>query len=310
MRSSSNIIKPNSASTAQCAWEPPEINPLPGTSRSVEVGGQGKTRTREIPTTGSSNQFFREDFTDHESKDIQDVFNAVNTFNDGVRSWSPQQITPSIERSGSSHPFPNGHSWLEEGKREAQRIIEQATSQANEIIRKAGEQAIQIAYQAYKDGFAEGKEKAEEEAERLLNMARLVLEEAYLWRQEVLSKSERSVIDLVKDIAVKMFGEGIALDPAVLKKAFEKALSEAKTLGYLRLHLHPDDAAALEPIWLKNQMMVVGQQIDLVPDEEIRRGGCFIEGQFGTVDARVETQLKVILDRLSEVSSVSQEGEG
>lgn len=258
----------------------------------------------------SNHPIFQENFAEHESKKIQDAFNAVGSSNEGVHSWNPRQLTSSVERAGSSHPFPNYQLWLEEGKREAQRMIEQATSQANEIIRKAGEQAIQITYQSYKDGFAEGKEKAEEEAESILNMARKVLEEAYLWRQEVLSKSERSVIDLVKDIAVKMFGEGVALDPMVLKKAFEKALLEAKTLGYLRLHLHPDDMAALEPLWLKNQMMVVGQQIDLVPDEKIHRGGCFIEGQFGTVDARVETQLKVILDHLSEVSSVSQEGEG
>lgn len=313
MRSSSNIIK-HSEPSSLSPWCPQEMIPTPAGVVSKEgddlhsVSTQSPKPSYTVPDLQDVPDFIKELGQGGEISSANVL--KKSTVLGNVKHWSPQQILPETEKIGTNPTSRDNFLWLkEEARKEAQRIVEQATSQAKEIIREASERAIQITYQAYKDGFSEGKEKAGEEAGKLLQMARKVLEETCLWRQEVLSKSERAVIDMVKDIALKVFGEGVVLDAMVLKRAFERALSEAKTLGYLRLHLHPEDMSLIEPVWLQNQMVVIGQQIDLVPDEEVQRGGCFIEGQFGSVDARVGSQLQAVFDKLSEVVSNSQEND-
>jgi hypothetical protein len=47
------------------------------------------------------------------------------------------------------------------------------------------------------------------------------------------------------------------------------------------------------------QSGISGQEIALIPTEVIQRGGCFIEGQFGSLDARVGTQLQMVGEALT-----------
>jgi hypothetical protein len=39
----------------------------------------------------------------------------------------------------------------------------------------------------------------------------------------------------------------------------------------------------------------------MVPDQDIQRGGCYIDGQFGSVDGRVETQMRMVNKTLAGV---------
>jgi flagellar biosynthesis/type III secretory pathway protein FliH len=66
----------------------------------------------------------------------------------------------------------------------------------------------------------------------------------------------------------------------------------------LRIYVHPEDALALPPHWAHQQATFSGQKIELIPSDIIKRGGCFIEGQYGSVDARIETQLQMTKDTL------------
>jgi flagellar biosynthesis/type III secretory pathway protein FliH len=74
----------------------------------------------------------------------------------------------------------------------------------------------------------------------------------------------------------------------------------------LRVRVHPGDAAVLSPTWAQ-QAAPTGQRLELVPDENIRRGGCLVEGEAGMVDARVETQQQLVLSALAPSAKPSQE---
>jgi flagellar assembly protein FliH len=134
---------------------------------------------------------------------------------------------------------------------------------------------------------------------------RSIVEEARNWHQEVLTYSERAVIDLVEDIAKTIFCDGVTLEPDLLGKVFRRALSEAKTLGDLRIHVNPEDEAAMHPHWAKEQASMIGQRIEMIPDRSIKRGGCMIEGKYGSVDARVETQYKAAMGAISDVAELN-----
>ncbi len=178
---------------------------------------------------------------------------------------------------------------------QSQEILETARTQAAEIVQAARDQAAEVTRQAHQAGQA----AAEAEAAHLLLSAQGVLDEVGVWRDQLASGSEKLVLDLVVDIARALFGQGWVLDEAALHAAFGRALAEAKPLGALRIHVHPEDAALLGPLWPEQQSVQIGQSLDLVPDPSLRRGGCLVEGDFGSVDGRVETQLQLAVEAIS-----------
>jgi flagellar assembly protein FliH len=239
--------------------------------------------------------------------------------NDGCCGWQPAEMeaafvinrddnarfSHSRGKSSSQNQYFNeitkkSEAILTQTNSRATEIIAKAEKQANEIIQQAENQAMHLTHQAYQDGLA----AANAEISDLLKTARAIAEEVEAWRDNTLSKGEMMMLRLVIEIAQSLFGEGLPLDPDTLGNAFSRALSQAKTLGDLRIYVHPEDAVALTPHWAQQQATFSGQKIELIPSDIIKRGGCFIEGQYGSVDARIETQLQMTKDTLLETLSM------
>ncbi len=186
----------------------------------------------------------------------------------------------------------------------AAQILHNAESRAAEILGQAEAQADRV----YDEARHQGVAAAETETANLLGAAKAMVDEIAAWKENQIAQGESMMLRLVIDIAQSIFGTGVPLDPETLCQAFGRALAEAKPLGSLRIYLHPDDAEALGPRWGKQQAALSGQNIELVPSEIIKRGGCFIEGQYGSVDARVDTQFQLVKETL--LSSLAEAGGG
>lgn len=222
-----------------------------------------------------------------------------------VRQWRPReflQYSPEPPVQASQDAMKRQEEILNQARQRAEEITQHARQLADEIIQQAQQQFVETAQEARRQGFEEGHRQAEEEAAGLLQMTRTVLEEARRLCQDVLAQSEPSVINLVKTMAAAIFSEGVALEPQVLEGAFQRAVVQAKTLGRLRIHLNPADYDGLSPIWKKQQEAIIGNAVDLIVDDKILPGGCLIEGDYGTVDARVETQLAKVVETVSSVA--------
>ncbi|MNV98055.1 flagellar assembly protein H [compost metagenome] len=48
-------------------------------------------------------------------------------------------------------------------------------------------------------------------------------------------------------------------------------------------------------------------ELQIVPDSSIKEGGCIVRSAFGSIDARVDTQLEAIREQLLKVASHSIE---
>lgn len=207
-------------------------------------------------------------------------------------AWAPADIAA---RAAEAHAVSRTLFHSPELARQAQEELHRAREEADRILREAREQAEAVTQQAK----ADGRSAAEDETRAALAAAAAVLAETKHWREEMLAQSEQTVLELVREIAKAMFGQGVALDPAALRKVFERAMAEARAIGDLRIHVHPEDAMALgSEWWQQEQASLGGQRIELVASESVRRGGCYIEGELGSVDARVESQMQTVLHAL------------
>lgn len=190
---------------------------------------------------------------------------------------------------------------MADGQVQVEKLLQDAEQQANAIMAEAKANAAEVSRQAREDGLA----SAQAEAERLIRTSQTIVDEVHAWRESMLAQSEAAVLNLVTDIARTMFGNGLVLDPEVLRETFTRALSEAKQLGDLLVHLHPADISVLDRAWLDSQTASRAARVELVPDPSIRRGGCLVEGQFGQVDARVETKWGIVEQALTDTFSAN-----
>lgn len=240
----------------------------------------------------------------------QEIAQVVTDLFEGLVSGNASEIVQGLmdsEKPINREVLERARSLAEEQARQA---VDQARTGAEQIIQNARQEAEELLAQANQDyagivqrARQEGMEDVNKEAIPILQAARTVVEQTQKWHEYVLSQSESAVLGLVKEIAQRLLGAGIVLESEVLGKLFAEAVAEAKPLGALRIRLHPADIEVLEPHWVEQQSALTSQQIEFSPSNNILRGGCLIEGEFGILDAQVNTKLQRVLDTLAEVEA-------
>jgi flagellar assembly protein FliH len=197
--------------------------------------------------------------------------------------------------------------------REALMVLEQARIQAEEIILAAQAEADNVLLQAQeeideqkKEAYQQGRNQAISEFGDALKATHTMVEEVHAWKTELISQGERILVDMLVEIAQKMFGEGVELNPEALQINLNRVLENAYGLGDLNIFLNPRDAKTLDPSWSEYQMLVSGDRVKIIPSGKITRGGCFIKGIMGSVDGRVETQLSAILKTFEDDSELAE----
>ncbi len=173
-------------------------------------------------------------------------------------------------------------------------LIHAAKKEAEQILLSAQKEAKGIQEQAYQDGW----NNAMGEIKNHMDTASALVKEISDWRDNLIAQSEQMILDFVRSISQKMFGEGYELDRDTLQLTFNKVLENARSLGNLRIYVHPEDASSLGPYWREFQESITSHTIEIVPSSSIARGGCYVNGQWGSADGRIETQLKSILETI------------
>lgn len=165
-----------------------------------------------------------------------------------------------------------------------------AKAEAARIVTEAHAEAEAIRERAREEGRAEGRA----EVAALLVRA----------RQEVdrrIAEADKELRVLAVGIAERLVRRHLALDPETVADIAKAALDEARGRHEFVLRVHPDDVATLErerPGLLSR--LSVSAHILIRADDGIERGGCVVETDVGTVDARLSTQLAAIQRALEE----------
>lgn len=227
-------------------------------------------------------------------------------------SWKPQEfkeIPANRPQSWEGVSGPEGaNDWSKSFSgigAEAQQLVINARNQAEEILSQTQEtsakmiaeaqaQVSEIENQAYQQGW----ERARQEAVPFFQSLNSIVEQANSWQENLFAQANPFVSNMIIEIAEMMFGEGVVLDDQALQTNLNRILENTRALGDLKIFLNPQDAAILDPSWRENQSVISGNRVQIIPAEGITRGGCFIQGTMGAVDARVETQLESILGSL------------
>lgn len=231
-----------------------------------------------------------------------------------------------------------GEQLLNEAKQLKSQILQDAEAVAEEEIRKAldetktlREQAAadidswwserrsmdedmheQAKHEGFEQGYDEGKSKAEAEVlasyESLLQEARQILKDAHVVKDQIIHESEPFLIDLSCSIAEKIIAHQLTIEPSWTLDMVQKVLSRRKEKGIITLCVSPKH---FDYIFSAREELAISidsqAELQILPDSTVTDDGCVVRSAFGSIDARIDTQLNEIKSALLHMA-VSDEG--
>jgi flagellar biosynthesis/type III secretory pathway protein FliH len=177
-----------------------------------------------------------------------------------------------------------------DAKERADKIIEEASVEADGLRAEAKgilDRVNQEMEKAKRDGFARGHEEGISSVAEFFFALNAMKEKFY-------ANAEPEVIKLVMAISEKVIGKIVhehdAAIKSIIRQAIESSLGERITV-----RLNPEDHKIVSQDDMEfKDILDRTKRIVFKDDETIKKGGCVVETEIGTIDARLETQLKAI----------------
>src|SRR5262245_44029717 len=168
-------------------------------------------------------------------------------------------------------------------------ILEEATAEAAQIKKDAREILGQV-----HEEMEKSKKKGEEQGfQEGLGRALEYLNKIHLLREKMFQNVEPQVVKLVFNIAEKVIGQQIKESDAILgviRQALDAAIGQKIVVrvnpsDYKKVKEH--EAALLSKVEST-------KTISFKEDDAVKRGGCVVESEVGTIDAQLDTQVAAI----------------
>lgn len=189
---------------------------------------------------------------------------------------------------------------VREAAEEAERILQNA----QEMIaswwderREQDEHLIEaVKAQAFQEGYEEGQQRAETEMKQRVNEmmqeAQIVLSQAYEAKEQIIQEAEPFLVNLSCGIAEKVIDRELADQQELVLSLIKKTLARKREQGLITLCVNPSQFDFIHTAREELVLAIDSQaELQILPDATVRDRGCVIRSAFGSVDARVDTQL-------------------
>ncbi|MBM7564609.1 FliH/SctL family protein [Paenibacillus sacheonensis] len=172
-----------------------------------------------------------------------------------------------------------------------------------------------IRQDGYQLGFQEGKDKAEAhvhaEWETMLTEARAILDSSFETKEQIIQEAEPFVVALSTAIAEKIIQKQLTIDPQWSLDIVRKALERRREQGVITLCVSPGQLAYVQAAREELSLAIDSQaELQIVPDVTVKSFGCVIRSSFGSIDARIDTQLSEIKRELIQLALQAEERGG
>lgn len=200
---------------------------------------------------------------------------------------------------------------IREASEEAERLLEEAKAKITVWWdeKRSEDEAIMEASQAegFQKGYAEGSEKASLEMKLLMEetseKARVLLQQAHEAKDELIQEAEPFLVELSCSIAEKIVERQLTVEPEFILDLIRSNLARKREKGVISLCVAPSQFAFVHAAREELALSVDSQaELQILPDSTVRDKGCVIRSSFGSVDARVDTQLTEIKKELIRIS--------
>lgn len=209
----------------------------------------------------------------------------------------------------------------------AEERVKEATIESNNLLEEAEQQidawwlqkreedqmiAEAARQEGFARGFAEGHEQVKHELaqqwEGKLQEAAQLLQSAYEMKEQIIQEAEPFLVELSCSIAEKIVGKQLADTNDLALELIRKSLSRRREQGVITLCVSPSQLSFVQAAREELQLSIDSQaELQILPDSTITDHGCVIRSAFGSIDARIDTQLEEIKRELLQLANQSLE---
>ena len=192
---------------------------------------------------------------------------------------------------------------------EADRILKNARSEAENLVLEARATKEEITNSAYKEGrdsgHEEGYKEGRAEAQRLIDRLHLMIEKIMDKRVQILSETEQQIVNLVLLMTRKIVKVISENQRNVVMTNIVQALRKVKGRGDVLIRVNMAELA-LTSEHSKEFLSAAEnvKNITIVEDSSVEKGGCIIETDFGSIDARISSQLAELEQKILDISPI------
>lgn len=201
---------------------------------------------------------------------------------------------------------------MKEAQLKAKEIEEQSRQNGDRILKEAMEEAEKITKTSHQKGFESGREQGyqsgSEEVKRLIAVVHKISGELIARRDKILAETEKELIDLVLLISTKVIKSLTESQKRVVYDNIMAALSKMKVRAEVTLRVNPEDIYTVTKHKKDFIEMVEGvENIRILEDPNVDKGGCVVTSEFGSIDAKISTQLAEIEEQIRKLSPIKNE---
>lgn len=203
---------------------------------------------------------------------------------------------------------------LEEAKEQAEAIIAAAEQHAQAIEtaaegeinqwweenqKKLESMSLEAQQQGYMEGLARGKEEAEtavrKEYEGQLAQINQLLQQSYEEKEAIVSEAEPFLLELSTVIATQIIKQELESNPEKFVELIKQHILRFKEKEFITICVHPADFDFIQSQRAHLIAVVNGEtEIRIIPDHSVTEKGCIIRTAYGSIDARIDTQIEEI----------------
>ncbi|WP_218838928.1 flagellar assembly protein FliH [Neobacillus jeddahensis] len=249
------------------------------------------------------------------------VLDEVKVITPPFRPNSEQSDDPNITSDeGDGKSLHQINRIMEETEAKAQALLVQAEQNARTIEAAAQEKINQwwqeneqkltavteeAKQQGYHDGFKVGKQEATEEIHQTyqakIDQVQQLLEQGYAQKEAIIAEAEPFLLELSTAIAAQIVRQELKSHPDQFVELIKQHILRFKEKEFITVCVHPDDFEFVQSQRSHLVAVVNGEtEIKVIPDHSVTPEGCIIRTAYGSVDARIDTQIeeikKVILE--------------
>jgi flagellar assembly protein FliH len=192
---------------------------------------------------------------------------------------------------------------------ETEQEIERGKYEAEKMIKEAELKVSEIEHQAYKKGYDAGREEGYKEGQaevmRLVDRLGTIVSTAVDIRDDIIRSSEKLMTDMILIIARKVIKDEIVERREVVINNIKEAIQRVKDRDRIDIRVNFADldmTTAHKDELIK--MMDTLKKVNIYEDNRVDRGGCIIETDVGSIDARISTQLDAVEESIRSATTL------
>ena len=187
---------------------------------------------------------------------------------------------------------------IDDASNDAQNLVRDAQARALALIEDANRRAAAIEAQAKAQGFeqgvSDGRAAAQAEMDEMLETMRGLVEMARVERHKIIESAEPEIVRLSVSIAERILNQHVALDPNAVLEMVKSAITRLVNREKVTVRVNPSDIETMREH--RDHLMAMNDidNLRIIEDQRVDRGGVVIETDAGTIDSKVSTQLREV----------------